>query len=163
MVQKVFSDVAKDYDLMNNLMSLGMHHLWKDEFVGDLRPGKVLLDVAGGTGDISRRFVSMGGGRTSVVCDLNNNMLKIGQSKLIDDNFPFRDQIKWVHGNAESLPFDDESFDLYSISFGIRNVTNIEKALSEAYRVLKLGGKFICLEFSDVSNPFSQRYTIYIL
>lgn len=162
MVQKVFSDVAKDYDLMNNLMSLGMHHLWKDELVNDLRPGQNLLDVAGGTGDISRRFVSMGDGRNSVVCDLNKEMLKVGQNKLIDDNFLFRDQIKWVHGNAQSLPFADGIFDLYSISFGIRNVTNIEAVLSEAYRVLKSGGKFVCLEFSDVSNPFvAKLYDIY--
>jgi len=163
MVQKVFSDVASSYDVMNDLMSLGMHHAWKNDLVNELRPGNSLLDIAGGTGDIARRFVQ-GGERTAVICDLNQEMLEAGQKRIIDDNFLWRDQLTWRHGNAEELPFADDSFDLCTISFGIRNVTNIDKALREARRVLKVGGKFVCLEFSDVSNPIIAKvYDIYSL
>lgn len=163
MVQRVFSDVASNYDRMNDLMSFGMHHLWKQDLVSELRPGDNLLDIAGGTGDISRRFVD-GGNKTATICDLNKEMLEVGKRRVIDDNFPWRDNLKWQHGNAEKLPFPDESFDLCTISFGIRNVTNIDKALLEAYRVLKVGGKFACLEFSDVSNPLvAKLYDAYSL
>lgn len=147
LVQNVFSNVAKNYDLMNDMMSLGWHRIWKHDLINEISPSQHenLLDVAGGTGDIASRFLKAGGGHATVV-DLNNQMLVEGQKK-----FPHA-KISWVHANAENLPFPDNSFDYYTISFGIRNVTNIEQALKEAYRVLKPTGKFMCLEFSNVNN-----------
>lgn len=163
MVQQVFSSVARHYDVMNDLMSMGLHHLWKRDLVEELRPGNHLLDIAGGTGDIARKFVQ-GGDKTAVVFDLNKEMLEVGRKKALDENYLWRDNLVWCHGNAEELPFPDASFDLCTISFGIRNVTNISKALQEAYRVLKPGGKFVCLEFSDVSNPaLTKLYDFYSL
>lgn len=164
LVQQVFSNVAPHYDIMNDLMSMGLHRLWKREFVNELYPlDGALLDVAGGTGDISRLFLQKGGTK-AVVCDLNLSMLEAGQKKVIDDNFKQRESLQWVHGNAEQLPFTDNSFELCTISFGIRNVTNIDKALKEIHRVLKPGGKFLCLEFSDVSAPVIRKvYDLYSL
>jgi demethylmenaquinone methyltransferase/2-methoxy-6-polyprenyl-1,4-benzoquinol methylase len=153
MVQDVFSTVASKYDIMNDLMSFGLHRLWKDEMIKELHPStdEQLLDVAGGTGDISWKYIQAGGGKATV-CDLNKEMLEQGKIKYQSN------KMLWVHGNAEDLPFEDDKFDLYTISFGIRNVTNIDKALKEAYRVLKPNGKFVCLEFSNVSNEIIKKF-----
>lgn len=152
LVQQVFSSVAPKYDLMNDLMSFGLHRLWKKEMLKEINPAphEKLLDVAGGTGDISHLFLQKGG-LDATVADLNKNMLAQGRIKFPESN------INWVHANAEGLPFEDNSFDYYSISFGIRNVTHIDKALKEAYRTLKIGGKFVCLEFSNVSNDTIRK------
>jgi len=152
MVQGVFSTVASKYDIMNDFMSFGLHRLWKDEAIKELHPSSedVLLDVAGGTGDISWKYLQAGGGR-AVVSDLNKEMLEQGKLKYKTN------RLSWVHANAEELPFEDNQFDYYTVSFGIRNVTHIDKALKEAHRVLKPGGKFVCLEFSNVSNELVKK------
>lgn len=154
----VFDSVADRYDLMNDLMSGGIHRLWKRKFVRMMRPkaDKKLLDVAGGTGDISFRYRETAGADAEItVFDLNAEMLKVGEKRAIDRGYVHGFQ--WIEGNAEKLPFADESFDVYSISFGLRNVTHIDDALSEAYRVLKPGGRFFCLEFSHVENATLRR------
>jgi len=153
LVQEVFSKVAPKYDVMNDLMSFGLHRIWKNEAINELAPSDadLLLDVAGGTGDISHKFLAAGGQHATVL-DLNQEMLAEGKKRYPDDN------IDWVHANAEDLPFEDNQFDMYTVSFGIRNVTNIDKALAEAYRVLKPGGKFLCLEFSNVSNDLVKKF-----
>eukprot|EP00123_Amoebidium_parasiticum_P012781 comp21571_c0_seq1/m.30140 comp21571_c0_seq1/g.30140 ORF comp21571_c0_seq1/g.30140 comp21571_c0_seq1/m.30140 type:complete len:316 (-) comp21571_c0_seq1:249-1196(-) len=160
LVGQVFHSVAQSYDLMNDLMSGGVHRLWKDYFVQKLGPlpGTKILDVAGGTGDIAFREVdfmrtaSPTHGGSVVVCDINTSMLEVGKQRARERGY--RDEeISWVAGDAEKLPFDDNTFDAYTIAFGIRNVTHIDQALSEAYRVLKPGGRFMCLEFSRVNNP----------
>lgn len=154
LVGQVFSSVASRYDLMNDVMSLGIHHYWKNRMLQVLAPtpGSTLLDVAGGTGDISFRFLKKTGGAATssrvTVCDINAAMLGEGRKRSIDRNI--LQGINWVCGNAEHLPAPDMSFDYYTIAFGIRNVTHIDQALREAYRVLKPGGKFVCLEFSKV-------------
>jgi demethylmenaquinone methyltransferase/2-methoxy-6-polyprenyl-1,4-benzoquinol methylase len=155
LVDDVFHKVAKRYDVMNDLMSFGLHRAWKDALVSSLRPWKnrpfSLLDVAGGTGDVAFRVMEAAGRRgAATVCDINGDMLRVGR-----DRTPkaLKDQIEFVQGNAESLPFEDSSFDAYTIAFGIRNVPRIDLALSEAYRVLKRGGRFMCLEFSAVDVP----------
>ena len=157
LVREVFSSVARRYDLMNDLMSGGVHRLWKDAMVDWLnpQPGQAFLDVAGGTGDIAVRIASRietRGGEAGriVVCDVNNDMLSEGRRRA-EERKP--DKIEWLCGNAMDLPFPDASFDAYTIAFGIRNVTKIEKALAEAERVLKPGGRFLCLEFSRVEAP----------
>ncbi|MCB1527131.1 MAG: bifunctional demethylmenaquinone methyltransferase/2-methoxy-6-polyprenyl-1,4-benzoquinol methylase UbiE [Hyphomicrobiaceae bacterium] len=161
LVNDVFSRVAERYDLMNDLMSGGLHRLWKRDFLNWLAPPKGdhayrLLDVAGGTGDIALRFAGMTSEQaTAVICDINPQMLDVGQRRVNDAGMAHR--IECVEGNAEALPFDDKSFNAYTIAFGIRNVTNIDKALSEAYRVLKTGGRFMCLEFSEVTVPVLDR------
>ena len=161
LVKQVFSSVAARYDLMNDLMSAGVHRIWKDAMVEWLgpRPGWKVLDVAGGTGDIAFRIVEMarqrikqtGGGEAWVtVCDINEQMLGEGRRRALEKG---EGAIEWTCGNAEALPFPDAQFDAYTIAFGIRNVTHIEKALAEARRVLKPGGRFLCLEFSKVEVP----------
>src|SRR5580704_17196367 len=156
LVREVFSSVAARYDLMNDLMSAGVHRIWKDAMVEWLgpRPGWKTLDVAGGTGDIAFRIVDMarsrGGEAQVTVCDINAQMLGEGVRRAEEKG---EAAIEWVCGNAESLPFPDNSFDAYTIAFGIRNVTHIDKALAEARRVLKPGGRFLCLEFSKVEVP----------
>lgn len=161
LVNRVFSSVAERYDLMNDLMSGGLHRLWKDDFITQLGPPKSdrpfrLLDVAGGTGDIALRAVRRGGsGCTAVICDISPEMLDVGQRRVNDAGLAER--IELIEGNAETLPFADGSFDAYTIAFGIRNVTHIDTALSEAYRVLKPGGRFLCLEFSQVDVPILDR------
>jgi demethylmenaquinone methyltransferase/2-methoxy-6-polyprenyl-1,4-benzoquinol methylase len=161
LVNDVFSRVAERYDLMNDLMSGGLHRLWKSDFVAMLNPPRgeslfKLLDVAGGTGDIALRTLGAGGPRTSaVICDISPEMLGVGRRRVADAGLS--DRITLIEGNAEALPFEDKSFDAYTISFGIRNVTHIERALSEAYRVLKTGGHFLCLEFSEVQVPILDR------
>ncbi|HTK83821.1 MAG TPA: bifunctional demethylmenaquinone methyltransferase/2-methoxy-6-polyprenyl-1,4-benzoquinol methylase UbiE [Patescibacteria group bacterium] len=154
LVRGVFDSVADKYDLMNDLMSGGRHRLWKDRFVRQIRPrpGMKCLDVAGGTGDIAFRLKRKGAQVT--VSDINEEMLRVGRDRAIDRGWL---ALEWVPANAEDLPFDDESFDLYTIAFGLRNVTHIDKALAEAARVLKPGGKFFCLEFSRVEEPFIAK------
>ncbi len=156
LVKEVFSSVAARYDLMNDLMSVGVHRIWKDAMVEWLnpRPGWKTLDVAGGTGDIAFRIVDMARSRGGVaqvtVCDINAQMLGEGVRRAGEKG---ETAIEWVCGNAETLPFPDASFDAYTIAFGIRNVTHIDAALKEARRVLKPGGRFLCLEFSKVEVP----------
>ena len=160
LVREVFDDVATRYDLMNDLMSAGIHRLWKRAVINWLRPrpNMTLLDVGGGTGDIAFRFREKGGG-PAVVCDINKEMLAVGRDRAINRNI---DGVSWVCGDAEALPFPDRSFDAYTIAFCLRNVTHIDKALAEARRVLRPGGRFLCLEFSHVSMPvISQLYDSY--
>ncbi|XP_069414290.1 2-methoxy-6-polyprenyl-1,4-benzoquinol methylase, mitochondrial isoform X1 [Ovis canadensis] len=195
-VYQVFESVAKKYDVMNDMMSLGIHRVWKDLLLWKMRPfpGTQLLDVAGGTGDIAFRFLnyvqaqhqrkqkrqlraqqnlsweeiarkyqneedSLGGSRV-MVCDINKEMLKIGKQKAHAQGY--KAGLAWILGDAEELPFDDDKFDVYTIAFGIRNVTHIDQALQEAHRVLKPGGRFLCLEFSQVNNPLLSRlYDVY--
>lgn len=160
MVDQVFHRVASRYDLMNDLMSGGLHRLWKDAMVSWLAPPRKrpwhVLDMAGGTGDIALRIVEASGGSARVtVADINGSMLEEGRRRAAalgrDDHLAF------VEANAEDLPFADASFDAYTISFGIRNVPRIDRALSEAFRVLKRGGRFMCLEFSAVQMPILDR------
>ncbi|XP_054075360.1 2-methoxy-6-polyprenyl-1,4-benzoquinol methylase, mitochondrial [Rissa tridactyla] len=196
-IYRVFESVAKKYDVMNDSMTLGIHRVWKDILVHKMNPspGTLLLDVAGGTGDIAFRFInyvrsvrerqlqrklrhhqnlswqeiaesyqedkskSLGDSQV-VVCDINKEMLKVGKQKA--QHLGYSEGLSWVLGNAEELPFDDDKFDVYTIAFGIRNVTRIDLALQEAYRVLKPGGRFLCLEFSQVSNSLLSRlYDLY--
>ncbi|NXU89787.1 COQ5 protein, partial [Xiphorhynchus elegans] len=203
-IYQVFESVAKKYDVMNDSMTLGIHRIWKDILIHKMNPspGTLLLDVAGGTGDIAFRFInyvrsvrerqlqrklkhhqnlswqeifesyqkdkcnSLGDSQV-VVCDINREMLKVGKQKAQHLGYSEGKScvvpcLSWVLGNAEELPFDDDKFDVYTIAFGIRNVTRIDLALQEAYRVLKPGGRFLCLEFSHVSNPvLSRLYDLY--
>jgi demethylmenaquinone methyltransferase/2-methoxy-6-polyprenyl-1,4-benzoquinol methylase len=156
MVDQVFHRVARRYDIMNDLMSAGMHRLWKDAMVAWLnppsRPGWKLLDVAGGTGDIAFRVVDASRGYAhATVLDINGSMLGVGRERA--EKRGLSGSTEFVEANAEQLPFPDASFDAYTIAFGIRNVPHIDAALAEAYRVLKPGGRFMCLEFSEVDFP----------
>ncbi|UZE52385.1 bifunctional demethylmenaquinone methyltransferase/2-methoxy-6-polyprenyl-1,4-benzoquinol methylase UbiE [Rhodopseudomonas sp. P2A-2r] len=161
LVNDVFHSVAKRYDLMNDLMSMGLHRVWKDVMIQALNPPRndapfALLDVAGGTGDISFRAAKASGyGFHATVCDINSGMLDVGRERAIAQHFD--DRVDFIEGNAEELPFPDKSFDAYTIAFGIRNVPRIDRALAEAYRVLKPGGRFLCLEFSAVDIPGLDR------
>ena len=160
LVDDVFHNVADRYDLMNDLMSFGLHRLWKDIFVAKLRPPRRRpfrhLDVAGGTGDVAFRVAAAGGEATSVtVVDVNPDMLRVGAERARKRREGGR--IRFVEGNAEALPLPDSAFDAYTIAFGIRNVPRMERALAEAYRVLKRGGRFLCLEFSRVDLPVLDR------
>lgn len=181
MVGNVFSNVASSYDLMNDLMSAGLHRLWKDRLVSKLHPfaGMKHLDVAGGTGDVAFRILETINSinrrvmlesleddlqqETQIyICDINPNMLNVGKKRALQRGFGEDKSLIWVEGDAEALSFQDGSMDGYTIAFGIRNVTHIEKALSEAYRVLKRGGRFLCLELSHVEVPFfKQLYDYY--
>ena len=158
-VGAVFSSVAKKYDIMNDAMSVGMHRLWKDKFVRRVKPrsGETILDMAGGTGDIAFRMAREGAAVT--VSDINQDMLDVGIERALDRGF---DSLVWSCQNAEQLSFPDRFFDAYTIAFGIRNVTHIDQALSEAFRVLKHGGRFFCLEFSTTQWPgFKEAYDTY--
>lgn len=160
LVNTVFHRVAERYDLMNDLMSGGLHRLWKDGMVAWLapskRPGFKALDVAGGTGDIAFRIVDASRGAARVtVLDINGSMLEVGQDRA--EKKGIADNLTFVEANAEELPFEDASFDAYTIAFGIRNVPHIDRALDEAFRVLKPGGRFLCLEFSDVDMPLLDK------
>ncbi|MGO8925235.1 MAG: bifunctional demethylmenaquinone methyltransferase/2-methoxy-6-polyprenyl-1,4-benzoquinol methylase UbiE [Xanthobacteraceae bacterium] len=159
LVDDVFRSVARRYDLMNDLMSFGLHRAWKDALVTAVNPPKnrpfALLDIAGGTGDVALRVIVRGGAQTrATVCDINADMLDIGRERAVARGL---DNIVFAEANAEALPFADRTFDAATIAFGIRNVPRIERALSEAYRVLKIGGKFVCLEFSAVDVPGLDR------
>jgi demethylmenaquinone methyltransferase/2-methoxy-6-polyprenyl-1,4-benzoquinol methylase len=158
-VNEVFRSVANRYDLMNDLMSAGLHRLWKDALVSTLRPPRDRairhLDVAGGTGDVAFRILDGGGLKTHVtVLDINGEMLKVGQERA---ESRYEGRIDFVEANAEELPFEPKTFDSYTIAFGIRNVPRIDRALREAHRVLKSGGRFLCLEFSKVDVPLLDR------
>ncbi len=158
-VGAVFSNVASRYDLMNDAMSAGMHRVWKDRFVRRVKPraGEMILDMAGGTGDIAFRMQTSGALIT--VADINPDMLGVGMERAQQRDIG---GLSWSEQNAEVLSFDDRSFDAYTIAFGIRNVTHIDKALSEAHRALKRGGRFYCLEFSTTLWPgFAEVYDAY--
>ena len=159
-VTKIFQDVSDKYDLMNDLSSLGIHRLWKKKLIQRLNPQKntKLIDVASGTGDIAKIFLKEVNYKSHVFCvDENKEMLNISEKKIHKTS-----SVKWFCNNAEKLPFRDNYFDYYTISFGIRNVNNINNALKEAYRVLKPGGRFLCLEFSKVNNEILNTfYKIY--
>lgn len=159
-VRGVFSSVADNYDLMNDLMSGGLHRLWKDKLVAMMRPkaGQKILDVAGGTGDVALRLAARTDGAAHItVCDINPDMLRCGRAKAIDRGWLGEDNIAWTEGNAEALPFADNSMDTVCIAFGLRNVTHIDDALSEFERVLRPGGRFFCLEFSPGVAPLLRR------
>ncbi|WP_298916362.1 bifunctional demethylmenaquinone methyltransferase/2-methoxy-6-polyprenyl-1,4-benzoquinol methylase UbiE [uncultured Roseobacter sp.] len=161
-VQGVFSSVASKYDIMNDVMSGGIHRLWKDAMMDWLAPriGQRLLDVAGGTGDISFRFLKRAGSGHATVLDLTEQMLVAGRQRAEAEQM--QDSLDWVVGDAMALPFDDNSFDVYTISFGIRNVTRPQDALKEAFRVLRPGGRLMVLEFSQLPNPMMQKaYDLY--
>ena len=171
-VREVFASVAGRYDLMNDLMSGGLHRLWKDRLVGMMRPraGQVIVDVAGGTGDIAMRCATKTDGQAQViVCDINPAMLRVGRDRAVDRGWIDGPSapIRWLTGNAEALPLADRSADLVDIAFGLRNVTHIDRALSEFYRVLKPGGRFFCLEFSPGVvkglKPLYDRYSFSVL
>jgi demethylmenaquinone methyltransferase / 2-methoxy-6-polyprenyl-1,4-benzoquinol methylase len=165
LVRGVFDRVAARYDLMNDLMSGGIHRWWKAEMIDWLgpRPGQRLIDVAGGTGDIALRAwprLSAAAGGGAVVCDVNPSMIEIGRARAIDDGVLVG--VEFVCGDAEQLPFADRSFDLYTIAFGLRNVTRPDRALAEARRVLRPGGRFLCLEFTPSVAPALQPlYDLY--
>jgi demethylmenaquinone methyltransferase/2-methoxy-6-polyprenyl-1,4-benzoquinol methylase len=161
-VQGVFRSVASKYDVMNDAMSLGIHRVWKDAMMDWLapRPGQRLLDVAGGTGDISFRFLKRAGRGHATVLDLTEPMLVEGRKRAEAE--AMAEALDWVVGDAMALPFADNTFDVYTISFGIRNVTRPEEALAEAYRVLKPGGRLMVLEFSQIPNEMMQKaYDLY--
>ena len=152
LVNSVFSEVYNKYDLMNDVMSLGIHRIWKDKFINWMNPSRnsSLIDVASGTGDIAKIFSLKTKNLSTVTCvEPNEDMFKKGKSNLL--NFK---NIEWIKSRAETLPVEDDKYDFYSISYGIRNVVDINKTLSEAFRVLKPGGRFMCLEFSKIDNEF---------
>jgi demethylmenaquinone methyltransferase/2-methoxy-6-polyprenyl-1,4-benzoquinol methylase len=160
LVNDVFRSVARRYDLMNDLMSVGLHRVWKDLMINALNPPRgdtpfALLDVAGGTGDIAFRAAkAAGSGFQATVCDINSDMLEVGRERAVRH---LDDRVTFVEGNAEKLDFANGAFDAYTIAFGIRNVPRIDLALSEAFRVLKPGSRFLCLEFSAVDVPGLDR------
>jgi demethylmenaquinone methyltransferase/2-methoxy-6-polyprenyl-1,4-benzoquinol methylase len=160
LVDGVFRSVARRYDLMNDLMSFGLHRAWKSALVTAVNPPRgrpfALIDIAGGTGDIALRVVAAGGERTrATVCDINADMLAVGRERAAARGLAAA--VSVAEANAEALPFADRSFDAATIAFGIRNVPRIERALAEAHRVLKIGGRFVCLEFSAVDVPGLDR------
>jgi demethylmenaquinone methyltransferase/2-methoxy-6-polyprenyl-1,4-benzoquinol methylase len=161
-VQGVFNSVASKYDIMNDVMSAGIHRIWKEAMMDWLAPraGQTLLDVAGGTGDISFKFLKRAGHGHATVLDLTEPMLVEGRKRAEADRMA--DSLDWVVGDAMALPFEDNTFDVYTISFGIRNVTRPQQALAEAYRVLKPGGRLMVLEFSQLPNEGMQKlYDLY--
>jgi demethylmenaquinone methyltransferase/2-methoxy-6-polyprenyl-1,4-benzoquinol methylase len=161
LVNEVFHSVASRYDLMNDLMSMGLHRVWKDIVINTLNPPKsdapfALLDVAGGTGDIAFRAAkAAGAGFHATVCDINADMLQVGRDRAAKAHLD--DRVAFVEGNAEALAFPDRAFDAYTIAFGIRNVPRIDLALTEAFRVLRPGSRLLCLEFSTVDVPGLDR------
>lgn len=159
-VDAVFHKVAARYDLMNDVMSCGLHRVWKDIFAARVKPSRQArfrhLDVAGGTGDIAFRVAKAGSRRTEItVLDINADMLEVGRERARKQRFEAK--LDFIEANAEDLPFEDNMFDAYTIAFGIRNVPRIDQALAEARRVLRRGGRFLCLEFSHVDVPFFDR------
>lgn len=166
-VHGVFTSVASRYDVMNDVMSVGVHRVWKDAMMDWLAPrdGQRLLDVAGGTGDVAFRFLKRAPGASAVVLDMTESMLIEGRKRAEAE--AMSDRLDWIVGDAMGLPFEDNSFDVYTISFGIRNVTRIEDALGEAFRVLRPGGRLMVLEFSQLPNPAMQwaydRYSFNVI
>tara|TARA_B100000787_G_scaffold92732_1_gene68489 strand:- start:135 stop:887 length:753 start_codon:yes stop_codon:yes gene_type:complete len=161
-VQNVFTSVASKYDIMNDVMSMGIHRIWKEAMMDWLAPrhGQKLLDVAGGTGDISFKFLKRSGSGHATVLDITENMLIEGRRRAEPDQI--LDSLDWIVGDAMFLPFADNSFDVYTISFGIRNVTQPQEALNEAFRVLRPGGRLMVLEFSQIPVPLAQKaYDLY--
>ncbi|MFV1011527.1 bifunctional demethylmenaquinone methyltransferase/2-methoxy-6-polyprenyl-1,4-benzoquinol methylase UbiE [Wolbachia endosymbiont of Nasonia vitripennis] len=163
LVKEVFDSVANCYDIMNDIMSLGMHRLWKEKMVSSVhfKKNSKVLDIAGGTGDIAIRIARGEPSAQVTVCDINQNMLDKGRDKAINSN---QLNFNWVCANAESLPFEDSEFDYYTVAFGIRNFSDRKKALSEAYRVLKQNGQFVCLEFAPMhyqNEIFTKFYDLY--
>ena len=165
-VDDVFHSVARRYDLMNDLMSGGLHRAWKDALLTAVNPPKGdrdfrLLDLAGGTGDVAFRVAQAGGANTRVtVCDINAEMLAVGAERAVSRGLDHA--VTFEQGNAEELPYPDKSFDCVTIAFGIRNVPRIDRALTEIHRVLKIGGRFLCLEFSTVDVPgLDKLYELY--
>jgi demethylmenaquinone methyltransferase / 2-methoxy-6-polyprenyl-1,4-benzoquinol methylase len=161
LVNSVFSKVYNKYDLMNDIMSLGIHRLWKEKFIDWMNPclNSKLIDVASGTGDIAKLFSKRNNNTSEITCvEPNNQMFREGEK-----NLKKFEKINWINAQAEKLPLKDNTYDYYSISYGIRNVTDINKALKEAYRVLKPGGRFMCLEFSKIDNEiinfFYKQYS----
>jgi demethylmenaquinone methyltransferase / 2-methoxy-6-polyprenyl-1,4-benzoquinol methylase len=167
MVHGVFTRVASKYDVMNDVMSVGIHRLWKDAMMDWLapRPGQRLLDVAGGTGDVSFRFLKRAPGATATVLDMTEQMLIEGRHRAEAEQMA--DDLDWVVGDAMALPFEANTFDVYTVSFGIRNVTRVQDALNEAFRVLRPGGRLMVLEFSQLPNPAMQwaydRYSFNVI
>ena len=168
LVKNIFENVSSNYDLMNDFMSLGVHRIWKDFMLDWLAPrsGQNLVDVAGGTGDIALDFIKRAKKNVNAtIVDLTESMMVEGQKKLI--NIPKGSKINWVCGDAMYMPFNNNSFDVYTISFGIRNVTSLSKTLAEAYRVLKPGGRIMILEFSSVNNDliswFYDKYSFNVI
>ena len=164
LVNQVFATVAERYDLMNDLMSGGLHRLWKADLMAWLNPPRTgsrpyaLLDVAGGTGDVALRYAQAtqaASGAVATICDISPDMLAVGRRKVEQAKLSHR--VTCIEGNAEALPFEASTFDAYTIAFGIRNVTHIDQALREAFRVLKPGGRFMCLEFSSVEVPILDK------
>jgi len=155
-VQGVFTSVASKYDIMNDVMSVGIHRIWKEAMMDWLAPraGQKLLDVAGGTGDVSFKFLGRAGSGHATVCDITESMLVAGKTRA--EAAAMSDSLDWVVGDAMALPFPDNTFDVYTISFGIRNVTRPQEALNEAFRVLRPGGRLMVLEFSQLPNPMMQ-------
>ena len=156
LVKRIFQDVFYKYDLMNDLMSLGIHRLWKKNFINWLNPQKntTLIDVASGTGDIAKLYLDKINYKGSVYCvDENKEMLNLNKKKLKNNK-----KVKWICAGAEKLPLKNNFFDYYTISFGIRNITNINIAIKEAFRVLKPGGRLLCLEFSKVKNEILNQF-----
>ncbi len=166
-VHGVFTSVASKYDVMNDVMSVGVHRVWKDAMMDWLAPrdGQRLLDVAGGTGDVAFRFLKRAPGASAVVLDMTESMLIEGRKRAEAE--AMSDRLDWIVGDAMALPFEDNSFDVYTISFGIRNVTRIEDSLGEAFRVLRPGGRLMVLEFSQLPNPAMQwaydRYSFNVI
>jgi len=162
MVRNLFTDVASKYDVMNDVMSVGIHRIWKEAMMDWLAPraGQQLLDVAGGTGDVAFKFLKRAGQGHATVCDLTESMLVEGRKRA--EAAKLAHSLDWVVGDAMALPFENNSFDVYTISFGIRNVTRPQDALAEAYRVLRPGGRLMVLEFSQLPNPMMQKaYDLY--
>lgn len=161
-VQGVFNSVAAKYDVMNDIMSIGIHRIWKEAMMDWLAPrcGQTLIDVAGGTGDVSFKFLNRAGSGHATVLDLTENMLIEGRKRA--EASEMEQSLDWLVGDAMALPFADNSFDVYTISFGIRNVTRPDDALSEAFRVLRPGGRLMVLEFSQIPVPLVQKaYDLY--
>jgi len=157
LVNKLFGEVSENYDLMNDAMSLGVHRIWKNSLLDWMAPRQRhhMLDLAGGTGDIALGFLNRGGGKATIA-DLNFQMLSVGKQK--NNSLSFNNNLSWLACNGENIPFNDNNFDIVSISFGLRNITHKSIALNEIFRVLKPGGRFMCLEFSKVNISILNRF-----